>query len=327
MISRRTVLKGLSWAGIVAASGVGGALFDAYFINTGEARTPPVLRRENGDGNDFILCDLHAHISTTWDREEVIEALRSPGLVGLAYKPVPAGKRSKILSYPEAVQWIQEAGLERFLTELTPGQLARFGDESRYGYFCNNEEVQGGKYSFILIGVRNYLPNFDTAIDLVNAVHALGAERPTLEFSTPFIINGLTPVSSDDREIIGQIRYLMPRVDLVEILDSCAVDYLPLDGLQTQETNLLTAAVLREVQTENGPWANAGSDAHRDPSVAKMTGHYTVESNLQNMVAYHHALRTGDFFLAGDPESGPYLDRGDFTRTMVLPRITRFLGL
>jgi len=314
---RRRILKVGAYGAVFVAGGATGVLFDAFYVNTGENRAPPVLRRANGQQDDLILCDFHAHISNSWDREEVIEVLRSPGLIGLAYKPVEEGQESSILNFRQAIDWIHEMGLEHLLTELTPGKLARFGD----GYFCNNEEVQGGEHSFILIGVDDYLPNYDDPFKLISDVHALGLERPTLEFSTPFVVNGLEPVSLDDYQRVRQIMTIMPKVDLVEILDSYAIDYLPLERFQTKRTNLYASIALEEIQTENGPFPTVGSDSHRDPTHALITGNYVEESKLQSMATLNHALRTGNFYLGGDPVNGPYTDKGDFTQTMVWRRI------
>jgi len=307
-ITRRKVLQALGLGfGAVAVGGIGAAA--SLYLNNTKNRSPPIIQSANGE--NLVLCDLHCHPSINRTLEDKMEMLGSPGLVGLTERSGPAG----ILTYHDAVQ---ELHSHPDFKELTPGKMAKFKE----GYFVRTAEVHGGFLDFIAIDFdgEESFSNQDSPLTVIQDIR----ERNGLVvLSTPYSVKdgvGFRVANAEEEPIITETCRLS---DFVEVHDSYNIDLL---WYGLKESNRAATKLQQSGCGANDPVLPfASSDGHRELGHCKLTGLYVAEDNLKNAGTFRSALESGDYYLAGNAKDGPYTSRGEFVRSMILPKLLPFL--
>ena len=249
-----------------------------------------------------ILCDLHAHPTLKANLEDIVNALQSPGMVGLTVKDIDRSGKD-ILRYEQALDLLPSKSFQ----EIDKGKLAKCGQ----GYFARTQEIQAGLHHVLALGWESaqYFPNFNTLKEAVKEIHA---HKGIAILNHPFALavdhNIRLPKSREEEELI-QTAY--GSVDEIEVHNAYCIDLIP-KVLAMKDANRRAEELrLREFPTFIG---TAGSDCHRRWNQVKITGIYLDKSRIEQkgMEGVKEAIIQGNFTRWGDAEAGPYVSRGGF---------------
>ncbi len=248
----------------------------------------------------MVLCDLHAHPTHKVHLDTLVEALSSPGMVGLTVKNIDESGKD-ILRYEQALDVLPAGSF----TELDKGRLAKCGK----GYFARTQEIRVGKHHLLVVGWRGgYFPNFENIDDAVKKIHE---QDGIAILNHPFALvlgqNVRLPESDAERD---EIRDAYGCVDEVETFNAYCIDLIPLIVAMKQANRDAENLRREEFPHFRG---TAGSDCHRRWAQVKIAGIYigtrAVESGMDGIKG---AITNGEFERLGDSETGPYVSRGSF---------------
>ena len=236
-----------------------------------------------------VLCDLHAHPTHKANLDEIMEALQSPGLVGLTVKDIDKSGRD-ILRYEQALDLLSPGSFH----EIDSGNLARCGKS----YFARTQEIQVGKHHVLALGWQgDYFSNYET---IEEAVHEIHGRKGIAVLNHPFaLVDKQTirlPNSEEEQQLI---RKAYRHVDEVEVYNAHCLDVVP--GLLTMGTANDFADTLRRHEFSRFK-GTAGSDCHRRWEQVKTVGIYVdqdrIESGISGLkaaICQGHFERYGDY--------------------------------
>lgn len=249
-----------------------------------------------------VLCDLHTHPPNYKSLEETLEALSSPGLVGLSH--VITTKRNLI--YEEAIKLC--SGHSEF-KELVPGKLAKIKE----GYFLRTQELEGGIHDILAIGCEgDYLPDFKDGRKAVEEIHKKGGIAILCH---PYVVSGGLMFRLANSKEEEKIKEICEIVDEVEVHNAQTINLIPAIAWM-KKANRKANQVIENYSHLKGV---ANSDAHRRLEQLKICGNYINRELIENegVGGLTSAIKSSNFERYGDSEAGPYVSRWNWFVGMI----------
>lgn len=284
-MNRRTALGLISLGTLALTSGV-------YM----EIDTMEKPERKNGR----ILADLHCHPPKGKDLDETLESLvdKCAGLTFEHHKNI-----SRILTYELATELPGVKEKEAGMAELNHA--------GKKGYLFRTQEVLAD-YHLLVIGMKDYLPNFDDARKAVEEARKQDAivilNHPYVSVNIDSVNPPLVPCRLINSQEEEKLKELCQMVDEIEVFNAQNVNlYIP--GVPNMHK---ANDLARRLAPNFGFKGTAASDAHFRLEQVGISGIYLPEEDLC-LEALREHLRKKNF-----DRHEQYVPRWSFAAGMLL---------
>ena len=215
-----------------------------------------------------IIADLHTHPADYLDKDETLEALCSPGLVGLTHM----NGNPRVLIYEKVLK-----GYSNAVKEIDRNQLAQIKNGNNIGYIARTQEIDCGLHHILAVGFEgDYLPDYKDARKAVEEIHK---KQGIAILNHPYVTPQPKFVKyryiTSEEEI--KVEELCEMIDEIEVFNAQSIN--PTLGIYVPNMKKSNDQA-KKVASKYKFTGTAASDTHRALEQLKIAGIYIPKENL-----------------------------------------------